>query len=258
MARCIAVVNQKGGVGKTTTTFNLAAGLVAKGKKVLCVDCDPQGSLTISFGFDSTGKASLYDLMKGNADLEQSIVKVAEGIDLIPADIELDNAETELLMEPGADSILRMELVTVLSCYDYILFDSRPSLGLLTRNAMRAANELLIVLKPEFLSGQGTLTLIDKYKKLKDREHENLKITGVVVNGHDVRRNAAKDILSEIEQFFDDDIFKVIIKNNSAIADSPSYHLDIYEYWKQSKNSSAKAAVEMYDELVSKIIGGEQ
>ena len=248
--RVIAVVNHKGGVGKTTCTMDIGAGLRRYGKTVLFIDADPQGSLSLGLGIDTKGKNTLYELLKGKCRPEKAIMKTKSGVDIIAADIMLQAAEGELSNEPGRDYLLSEVVDKVKEKYDYILIDCPPALGMLTLNALVAATEALIVVKPEFYSIQGIKQLEETFNVVRKRLNKNLKVAGIVINMYDARRKQKnKEAIDAIQEMFDEHIFASSIRNTAAVAVSPSEHEDIFAY-------SAKEASD-FDALVKEIIDME-
>ena len=235
--RVIAVTNQKGGVGKTTTVVNLGAGLNNLGRKVLIVDMDPQGNATTHLGFNPDEmEVSIYDVLKGTATVNDAKVEVRPGLDLIPSNIELSGAEIDLVNAIGRERLLKDALSRVRR-YDYVLIDCLPSLGLLTINALVACKEVFIALQPEFFALKGVRKLLDTVTLVKTRMNRRLDITGVIICLYDKRRNLSKEVSEQIREFFGDKVFKTVIHNNVALAEAPINGNDIFFYQPKSRGT---------------------
>lgn len=232
--RKIAFTNQKGGVGKTTTTINTGAGLSKIGFKVLLVDIDPQANLTYSLKIHSSKmKQNIYHVLKGQVPVKDVIMPHSE-FDLLPASIELSGAEMELVNEPAREQILRTALKEVEDDYDFILLDCPPNLGLLTLNAFTAADELVIVLQSEYLALHGLSKLMDLIKIVQQRLNPDLKVEGIVCTLYDKRKNLNREVVGHIKEHFGSKVFNTIIRDNVALAEAPSHHKTIFEYDSQS------------------------
>lgn len=247
MARIIALVNQKGGVGKTTSTINIGAGLHRAGKRVLLVDIDPQGNLTVSVGIEAhTLPLTIFELLKGECVIQDAIIE--RGYDVVPADIRLSGADMELSGIPGREMLLKEALVQITGSYDYILIDCPPSLGLITLNGLTAANEIFIPLQAEFLALNGMAQLLNTVKAVKKRLNPVLDITGIVVTLYDNRKNLNKEVLEKIRQYFPDKTFCTLIRDNIALAEAPSFGMDIYEY--KAESNGAEDYKALCDEII--------
>lgn len=232
--RKIAFTNQKGGVGKTTTTINTGAGLSKIGYKVLLVDMDPQANLTYSLKIHSSKmKQNIYYVLKGLVPVKDVIMPHSE-FDLLPASIELSGSEMELVNEPAREQILRTALKEVEDDYDFILLDCPPNLGLLTLNAFTAADELVIVLQSEYLALHGLSKLMDLIKVVQQRLNPDLKVEGIVCTLYDKRKNLNREVVGHIREHFGSKVFNTIIRDNIALAEAPSHHKTIFEYDSQS------------------------
>ena len=250
MARIIALVNQKGGVGKTTSTINIGAGLHKAGKRVLLVDLDPQGNLTVSVGVEAYNlDYTVFEVLKGDAEPQAAIVK--RGYDIIPADIRLSGADMELSAVPGREMLLKEALAPISSNYDYILIDCPPSLGLITLNGLTAAREIFIPLQAEFLALNGMAQLLNTVKAVQKRLNPQLDITGIIATLYDSRKNLNKEVLEKIRQYFPNKTFDALIRDNISLAEAPSFGQDIYEYKPDSKGA------EDYTALCAEIIKQE-
>ena len=227
MKKIISVANHKGGVGKTTTTINLTAGLQRLNKKILCIDLDPQANLTQSLGVRDI-EYSIYHSLTQNSELK--ICNVIEGVDLVPSEINLSGAEIELINEPGREYILKGLLTPHLDKYDYVFIDCPPSLGLLTINAFVASTEVLIPLQAQFLATQGMSKILEIIKKVKDRLNKELLLNGIVLTQFNKRKILNRDIAKSIDKHFSDKLFNTRIRENISLAEAPVEGLDIFRY----------------------------
>lgn len=237
MPSIIAILNHKGGVGKTTTTINLAAALQQKGKKILVIDLDGQANLTESFGCSIEEPNTIYGAMKGEYPLP--LIKTESGITLIPSCLDLSAAESELINEPGREMILK-QLINKLSKenkFDYILIDCPPSLGLLSLNALTAADFLIIPVQAQFLAMRGMAKIMNVINIVQERLNPNLKIGGIVITQYDKRKTLNKSVTEIINESFCDKVFKTIIRDNVALAEAPINGKNIYEYNKNSNGA---------------------
>jgi chromosome partitioning protein len=225
----IAFINQKGGVGKTTCTMNIGAGLISLGKKVLLVDLDPQAHLTYSLGIEAHElENTVYELLKGDCKVKNTIIK-RNGIDVLPSSLELSGAEIEFSGIAGREFLLRESLENIKN-YDYILFDCPPSLGLLTLNALTTAQEVYIPLQTEFLALQGMSKLLNTIDIVKKRLNKDIEITGIIATRFDNRKNLNKEVVEKIESYFGSRLFKTFIRDNVSLAEAPSFGQTIFEY----------------------------
>jgi chromosome partitioning protein len=240
--RTIAVVNQKGGVGKTTSVANIAAALSAKGLKVMAIDLDSQAHLTIHLGAEPQNVTQgVYGILTQSAKVEESLLKVRENLWLLAANIDLVGAESELVSVVGRETILREALEPVKNNYDYILIDCPPSLGLLALNALAAAEEVFIPLQPHFLALQGFGKLLETIAIVNQRINSNLKVTGILLCMFDSRASLSTEVKTDIEQFLQNarsgncawsnaQIVPVFVRRNIKLAEAPSYGKTIFEY----------------------------
>lgn len=254
MARVIAIVNQKGGVGKTTTTVNLGAALAEKGQRVLLVDLDPQGSLTSGLGVEETSNAvTTYQILINPAqDPARSIISVRERLDLIPADIHLAAAEVELVDQPSREYLLREALSPLRPQYDFVLIDCGPNLGLLTVNALTAADEVIIPLLCEYLSLRGMGILFESIARVRRNLNGRLRILGILPVMFDSRPTHMRDVLAEVRDFFGDYTFPVVVPKSIRFAEASVAGMPILEY--APRHPGAKA----YRQLAEVIVNGQE
>ncbi len=227
MGRVIACSNHKGGVGKTTSVVNIGAGLARLRKKVLLVDMDPQANLTQSYGV-SNPEFTVYEGLKGEHELVP--INADKNLDIIPSSLDLSGAEMELSSEAGREYIFTELIEPLVENYDYILIDCPPSLGLLTINALTAADELFIPLQPHYLAIKGLTKIIEVKDKVKKRLNKKIEITGVFITQYDKRKILHRDVVDTINTYFQDKVFKTKIRDNIALAEAPSQGTDIFRY----------------------------
>ena len=241
MGRIIAVANQKGGVGKTTTSINLAACLAEKGKKVLAVDMDPQGNLTSGLGVDKDSvEKSIYELIIGEVDIKEVINKeVLENLDIIPTSIDLSAAEIELIGVDDKEYILRNAIDQVKDQYDFVIIDCPPSLSMLTINAMTTADSVIVPIQCEYYALEGLSQLIHTVELVKDRLNSKLEIEGVVFTMYDARTNLSLQVVENVKDNLQQNIYKTIIPRNIRLAEAPSYGLPINKYDPKSTGAEA-------------------
>jgi chromosome partitioning protein len=231
MSVVISLLNHKGGVGKTTSTINIGAGLVELGKRVMLIDLDPQANLTISLGIPRQ-KYTIYEALRGDSGLEPFTVR--ENFDVVTSSLDLSSAEMELINEAGREYIMRELLDPVSHDYDYIIIDCPPSLGLLTLNALAASDYVIIPMQTEFLALQGLTKITQVIDKVKFRLNTKLKIGGVLATMYDSRKVLNRDVLATIQKHFADKMFETQIRENVALAEAPAARKDIFTYSKSS------------------------
>ncbi|MCB0324444.1 MAG: ParA family protein [Bdellovibrionales bacterium] len=249
MGRVIAIANQKGGVGKTTTSVNLPSALALLGRKVLVVDIDPQGNATSGLGVDKHGlEATLYDVFLGLFNLSSVIVGAEQkSLWVAPANNDLVGAEVELSGTPGRDSILKNQLNTLRKQFDYIFIDCPPSLGLLTINALCAADTLLVPLQCEYYALEGISALMQTVKLARQKLNPTLGLEGVVLTMYDNRTNLARQVGNEARAFFGHSVFDTVIPRNVRLSESPSFGKPIFLYDQHS--AGAQAYLELAKEI---------
>lgn len=241
------MLNHKGGVGKTTSTINIGAGLVELGKRVLLVDLDPQANLTLSLGIPRQ-RSTIYEAIRGETDLEPYTVK--EGLDVITSTLDLSGAEMELINEAGREFILRELFDTVIEEYDYIIIDCPPSLGLLTLNALTCSNYVYIPLQTEFLALQGLVKIKQVIDKVRFRLNKKLQIGGVIATMYDQRKVLNRNVAESIKKYFGDKVFNTHIRDNVSLAEAPTERKDIFEYNKRS--NGAKDYLSLSKEIIER------
>lgn len=248
--KILAIINQKGGVGKSTTAVNLAAALGAAGKEVLLVDLDPQGNATSGYGIDKRDiDQCVYNVLLGETPVEDVILaEVGKGVDVLPSTISLAGAEVELVNEMARENRLKNALGSLRGRYDYILIDCPPSLGLLTINALVAADKLLIPIQCEFYALEGVTKLLDSMKRVKSVLNPSLDIYGIVLTMYDARTNLSKQVVDEVRSFFGDTVFETVIPRTVKLSEAPSYGQPVLDYAPENKGTEA------YNELAQEVI----
>ena len=251
MGKIIAVVNQKGGVGKTTSTVNLAATIGYKGFSVLLVDIDPQGNATSGLGVNKRGlKNSTYNLLLGQTTTEECLIQTNfKNVSLLPSNIDLAGAEIELVETPKRESRLKTELAPVRDKFDYIFIDCPPSLGIITLNGLCAADTLIVPIQCEYFALEGLSQLMATVRQVKRIYNAGLDIEGVLLTMYDSRLNLTMQVVNEIKKYFPKKIYKTPIPRNVRLSEAPSFGQPIIYYDKMSKGSEAYIAVA--DELIS-------
>ena len=251
MSRIIAVANQKGGVGKTTTSVNLAASLAAMGRQVLLIDCDPQANATSSLGFDQQDiKHDLYTALCGRSILEDAVCATdAQGLSILPATTDLVGIELELVDKMAREYYLADLIAPMAERFDFIIFDCPPSLGLITINTLCAAQELLIPLQCEFFAMEGIAKLMNTYAQVRKRLNKDLKILGILPTMFDARNKLARQVREEMEKYFPGKLFQTVIPRNVRLSEAPSHGKPITAYDPRSKGAEA------YRQLAKEVTG---
>jgi len=249
LSKIIAVVNQKGGVGKTTTAVNLSAVLAKKGKKVLLIDEDPQGNATSGLGIDKNVEKSTYDVIVNDTTLEEVVVQTPiKNLYLCPSNINLAGAEVELVSMLSRESRLKEKLETIKDKFHYIIIDCPPSLGLLTINSLTAANSLLIPIQCEYYALEGVGQLMNTVNLIKKQLNKELYIEGVVLTMNDARTNLSTQVVNEVKKFFKDNVYKTVIPRNVKLSEAPSFGMPISVYAPMSKGARC------YEKLANELL----
>ena len=252
MGRIIAVANQKGGVGKTTTAINLSSCLSALGKRVLAIDMDPQGNMTSGLGVDKDNvEKTVYDLIIGRATVEECLCKeVFENLDLLPTNIDLSAAEIELIGVENKEFIIRDEVAKIRGNYDFVIVDCPPSLSMLTINAMTTADTVLVPIQCEYYALEGLSQLMHTIDLVKERLNPDLEMEGVVFTMYNARTNLSLQVVENVKDNLDQTIYKTIIPRNIRLAEAPSHGLPINIY--DPKSSGAESYMLLAEEVIHK------
>lgn len=247
--KIIALINQKGGVGKTTCTINIGAGLNGLGKRVMLIDLDPQAHLTYSLGIPAHElNNTVYELLKGAVSLKETIIE-RNGLSLVPSSLNLSGAEIEFSGVAGREFLLK-ETVEGLKNFDYVFIDCPPSLGLLTLNALTTAQEVYIPLQTEFLALQGMTKLLETINIVKKRLNKDLEIAGIIAMRFDNRKNLNREVVEKIKEYFGDKLFNTLIRDNISLAEAPSFGKTIFEY--KSNSYGAKDYLDLCKEIIKR------
>ena len=252
MGRIIAIANQKGGVGKTTTAINLSACLAEKGQRVLVVDIDPQGNTTSGLGIAKDNvDNTIYEVMLQEIDISDAICKdIFENLDIIPSNVNLAGAEIDLIDIENREYILKNAINTVRNNYDYVILDCPPSLSMLTVNAMTAADTVLVPIQCEYYALEGLTQLIHTINLVKKKLNPLLELEGVVFTMYDARTNLSLQVVENVKDNLQQNIYKTIIPRNIRLAEAPSYGLPINKY--DTKSSGAESYRMLADEVMSR------
>ena len=245
----IALINQKGGVGKTTCAINIGAGLNKLNKRVLLIDLDPQAHLTYSLGIPAHElKNTVYELLKRTVSLKEITIN-RNGLSLVPSSLNLSGAEIEFSGLAGREFLLK-ETIEGFKNFDYIFIDCPPSLSLLTLNALTTAQEIYIPLQTEFLALQGITKLLEMIKIVKKRLNKDLEITGIIATRFDSRKNLNREVVEKIKEYFDNKLFNTLIRDNISLAEAPSFGKTIFEY--KSNSYGAKDYLSLCKEIIKR------
>ena len=252
MGRIIAIANQKGGVGKTTTSINLSSCIAAKGKKVLVVDIDPQGNTTSGYGIEKNDlENTIYELMLGDCSIEDCIIKdVIENISILPSNVNLAAAEIELIGVDKKEYILKNEIDWVKDRYDYIIIDCPPSLSLLTVNAMTASDSVLVPIQCEYYALEGLSQLIHTVNLVKERLNPDLEMEGVVFTMFDSRTNLSAQVVENVKSHLNQKVYRTVIPRNIRLAEAPSYGQPINIY--DPKSAGAESYLALAEEVINR------
>ena len=240
MGKIIALVNQKGGVGKTTTTVNLGTILAKKGKKVLLIDADPQGNATSGLGVEKEVENTTYDILVNDVTMEETIQdSYIKNRKVCPANMSLAGAEVELVSMMSREQRLKEKLEEVKDKFDYILIDCPPSLGLITLNSFTASNSVLIPVQCEYFALEGLGQLLNTIERVRKYLNKEIQIEGALLTMYDARTNLSNQVVKEVKKYFNDKVYKTVIPRNVRLSEAPSYGMPITEYDARSKGAKS-------------------
>ena len=254
MGKIVSVANQKGGVGKTTTSINLSTILAKRGKKVLLIDADPQGNATSGLGIEKEQQFSIYDVLIEDIEVENTLQSTqVKNLDLCPSNINLAGAEVQLVSIENREFRLKSKLENIREQYDYILIDCPPSLGLVTLNAFTASDSVLMPIQCEYYALEGLGQLLNTIELVRDHMNKDLKVEGALLTMYDARTNLSNQVVNEVKKYFGDRVYKNVIPRNVRLSEAPSYGMPISLYDPRSKGAKAyekfaKEFIKMNDE----------
>ena len=253
MSQVIAIANQKGGVGKTTTTINLAAGLAAAKKKVLLIDTDPQGNATSGLGIDKNSlESSVYDILLNPLPLDSVLIHTnIPGLDVVPANSDLSGAQVEMIELDERELRLKQAIDPLRDQYDYIFIDTPPSLGLLTVNGLVAADKILVPMQCEYYALEGITQLMDTLNLVQSSINPNLSLMGLVLTMYDGRTNLTSQVEDEVRKYFPDKVFKTVIPRNIKLAEAPSFGKPIFTY--DFRSAGSVAYIQLVQEFIDRM-----
>ena len=253
LGKIIAVANQKGGVGKTTTTVNLSTILAKKGKDVIIIDADPQGNASSGVGLDKNVEVSLYDVLINEKDIEETLKEtIQKKLKICPSNMNLAGAEVELVPLMSREYRLKEQLDKVKDKYDYILIDCPPSLGLITLNAFTAADSVLIPVQCEYYALEGLGQLLNTINLVKKHLNKSLEIEGAILTMYDIRTNLSNQVVKEVKKYFGDKVFKTVVPRNVRLSEAPSYGMPITLYDPRSKGAKS------YEKLAKEFLKNQE
>jgi len=249
LGKIISIANQKGGVGKTTTSINIAAILAKKGKKVLLIDTDPQGNATSGVGVNKEQEFSVYDVLVGEVEFEKTLQDTnVKNLKVCPSNINLAGAEVELVSMMSREHRLKEGLEQIKNKFDYIIMDCPPSLGLITLNAFTASDSVLIPVQCEYYALEGLGQLLNTINLVRKHLNKNLQVEGAVLTMYDIRTNLSNQVVKEVKKYFEDKVYKTVIPRNVKLSEAPSYGMPITVYDPKSKGAKC------YEKLVREIL----
>lgn len=249
MCKIISVANQKGGVGKTTTTVNLSTIIAKKGKKVLLIDADPQGNATSGLGIDKDLELSTYDILVNDTTMEETCKEtVIKNLSLCPSNISLAGAEVELVSMMSREQRLKEKLETIKEKFDYIFIDCPPSLGLITLNAFTASDSVLIPVQCEYFALEGLGQLLNTVNLVKKHLNKEIEIEGALLTMYDIRTNLSNQVVKEVKKYFGEKVYKTVIPRNVKLSEAPSYGMPITIY--DSRSKGAKSYIKFTKEFL--------